>query len=63
MSQWGALAGMGFEFVAAILLPGALGYWLDGKWGTTPWLMLALGAFGFGAGLYRMLRTVNQAMK
>ena len=29
----GAATTVGFEFLAAILLPGALGYWLDGRFG------------------------------
>lgn len=63
MSQWGTMASMGSEFVLSILLPGALGFWIDRKWGTTPWWMLGLGVFGFGAGLYRTLRAVKQLMK
>ncbi len=61
--QVGNVAGIGFEFLAAVLLPGGLGYWLDGKWSTGPWLMLAGGAFGFFAGLYLMLRAVNRVMR
>ncbi len=61
--QWGDLAWLGFEFLAAILLPGALGYWLDGKWSTGPWLMLLGGGFGFFAGLYLLLRAANRVMR
>ena len=48
---------VGFEFLAAVLLPGAVGYWLDSKFGLRPWLMIGLGVFGFGVGLFRMLKT------
>jgi len=34
-------AGLGFQFAATLLAFGALGYWLDGKAGTRPWLMIA----------------------
>lgn len=54
---------VGFEFLAAVLLPGALGYWLDGRFDTRPWLMIVGGVFGFGVGLYRMLKTGAAANK
>ncbi len=63
LAMLGGLATIGFEFLAAVLLPGALGWWLDTKFGTLPWLMLLGGVFGFGAGRYRMLRVANQTMK
>lgn len=63
MRQLGSFASMGVEFIVAVLLPGALGYWLDGKWQTTPWLMLVGGMFGFGLGLYMMLKAAKQAMR
>ena len=63
MRQLGSFASMGFEFIAAVMLPGGLGYWLDGRWQTTPWLMLIGGAFGFGVGLYMMLKAAKQSMR
>lgn len=59
----GAATTVGFEFLATILLPGGLGYWLDGRFDTRPWLMIAGGVFGFGVGLYRMLKSSAAAMK
>jgi F0F1-type ATP synthase assembly protein I len=63
MRQLGSFASMGMEFIVAVLLPGAFGYWLDGKWQTSPWLMLLGGFFGFGVGLYMMLRASKRAMR
>ena len=57
---WVAMSGLGFEFVAAILLPGALGWWLDRMFGSAPWLMLVLGLLGFVAGLRLLMRSVNR---
>jgi F0F1-type ATP synthase assembly protein I len=57
---WLAMSGLGFEFVAAILLPGALGWWLDRMAGTSPWLMLGGGLLGFVAGLRLLMRSVNK---
>jgi F0F1-type ATP synthase assembly protein I len=59
----GSFAGVGLEFLLAMLLPGALGYWLDGKFDSRPWLMLLGGAFGFAVGLYRMLDTVKRSSR
>ena len=55
--------GLGIEFILCVLLPGALGYWLDTKWGTRPILMLVGGGFGFAAGLIRLLRASRQTLK
>ena len=53
-----AFAGSGIQFVVSILVFVYLGRWLDGKLGTTPWL-LVLGAFvGAFAGFYSMYRSL-----
>ena len=57
---WVAMSGLGFEFVAAVLLPGALGWWLDRKMGTMPWLMLVGGLLGFAIGLRLLMKTVSR---
>lgn len=57
---WWNLAGVGFEFLAALLLPGALGYWLDGKFNTRPWLMLVGGLLGFAVGLFQLVRSARK---
>jgi F0F1-type ATP synthase assembly protein I len=54
------MSGLGFEFVGAILLPGALGWWLDRQLETAPWIMLAGGLLGFVAGLRVLMRSVNR---
>jgi len=42
------LAGMGFQFLIAILLFLFIGKWLDSRLGTSPWLLI-LGVFGGAA--------------
>ena len=59
-SQWSRLAGVGIEFFVALLLPGGIGYWLDGLTGWRPWLMIAGGLLGFAAGLLLLVRAANQ---
>ena len=57
---WVAMSGLGFEFVAAVLLPGGLGWWIDRKAGTSPWIMLVGGLIGFAIGLRLLMKTVNR---
>lgn len=58
-----AFAGAGIQLVLSILLFVYLGRWLDGKLGTSPWL-LVLGAFvGAFAGFYSMYRALMASTK
>lgn len=38
-----------------MVLPAALGYWLDGTFGTEPWLTIVGAVLGFGIGLRHLL--------
>lgn len=40
-SDFGRYAGLGLQFVVTLVLFGGLGWWLDGLWGTRPWLLVA----------------------
>ena len=40
-----------------------LGYWLDSKLGTTPWLAFILTVFGLASGLYEAIRILIQATR
>lgn len=51
------------QLAVAVILMFFLGRWLDGKFGTTPWLMLAGMTLGFGAGFYSFLRSVQKLAK
>jgi len=44
--------------VAPMVGAGALGYWLDGKWGTRPWVMLAGLLLGMAGGFVSFFRLV-----
>ncbi len=45
-----------FTFVGAIVVGGAIGFFLDRWLHTSPWLMLAFGGLGFYAGIREVLR-------
>ena len=56
-SPWSYI-GIGFELVAPILLLGFVGYWLDSRFDTDPWLLLVGSLLGIAVGFYTFLRTV-----
>lgn len=60
---WYKMAGIGFEFVAAIALFGGIGYFLDGRLGTSPWLLITGFGLGFAAGLSLMYKAARKSFK
>lgn len=52
---------LGAEFAAIFIGFVFGGHWLDERWGTTPWLLLAGVLLGFGIALYRLI-TVAQRL-
>ncbi len=48
-------AGVGLHFGATIGVFAFLGYWADGRLGTTPWLLLVGVFLGFGLGLKSLI--------
>ncbi len=49
---------LGFTFVAAIVGGALGGYWLDGRWGTGPWLLLVGSLLGIVTGFYHFFSVV-----
>ena len=54
----GPYLSLGIELMAAILLFFAAGWWLDGKLGTEPFLMLGGALLGMAAGFYHVLKAL-----
>jgi len=53
------LSSLGLEMGAAVVIGLLIGIWLDGRFGTDPWLMLLFLFFGFvaaGKGVIRAIR-------
>jgi ATP synthase protein I len=63
LRAWHRLAGVGIEFIVAVVLFGFLGRFADQKLGTTPWLMIVGFGLGFALGLYLMLREANRSFR
>ncbi len=53
---YAALLGLGFELVAPILLLMGIGYYLDGRLGTRPWLLIVGAVLGGITGLVSFIR-------
>lgn len=61
--SWHRLAGVGIEFIVAFGLFAWLGWWLDKKFGTTPWLLIVGCALGFSSGLWSLIKAARKMMQ
>ena len=59
----GALSTVGISFVLAIVLGAWFGWWLDGRLGTAPWMLLIFFFFGLAAGVLNVYRTTGKFLK
>lgn len=50
-----------YQMMAIVGLGAVLGWWLDKKWGTAPWLLLAASLLGIGLGMAVFFRAVIRA--
>ena len=62
-SAWYALASVGFEFAVAIGVFGWIGWLLDNRWHTLPWLTVVGLAIGLIVGFWILVRAVRQSFK
>ena len=53
--QYMKYAGAGLQFALTFLACGALGWWLDGKLGTEPWLMIGGILAGAAGAMYSLI--------
>jgi F0F1-type ATP synthase assembly protein I len=50
---------VGIEIVVALLIGYFAGRWLDGQFGTAPWLTIVLTLCGLGAGVKAVVRVIK----
>lgn len=58
LRQVTALAGAGIQFAVTAALCTAAGWWLDGRLGSSPWLLMGGGIVGAVGAFYRLYRTL-----
>jgi F0F1-type ATP synthase assembly protein I len=51
-------AGAGVQFAAILVASAFAGMWLDGKIGTSPWLLIVTVFFGAATGFYSLYRNL-----
>ena len=54
------MSSVGMEMAVATLIGWGIGYWLDGKYDTGPYLMIVGLFFGVAAGFNGLMRTANE---
>ncbi len=47
-----------WQFIAAVAVMTWLGHWADGRFGTTPWLLVTGALLGFAAGLWSFVKVI-----
>ena len=60
---WVRYSGVGLELAGATAGLALLGYWIDGKFGTSPWGILGGVFIGIVGGLYNMIRESLAAVR
>jgi F0F1-type ATP synthase assembly protein I len=58
---WLDVSIVGIQFPVSIALGFFFGRWLDGLFGTEPWLMIVFSLFGVSAGFLNLFRITAQA--
>jgi hypothetical protein len=61
VSDFGRFAGLGLTFALTMALLGGAGWWLDGRLGTKPWLLVAGVVLGAIGGFVKIVRSVPPA--
>ncbi len=66
-TPWVRSAGMGIDFAAAVAVFVVIGYWIDRRFGSSPWGVLVGAGLGLIGGMYNLIRqglkATRQAVK
>jgi len=60
---WVRYSGVGLELAGAVAGLALVGYWVDGKFGTSPWGILGGVLIGIVGGLYNMVKESLKAVR
>ena len=61
--SWVKYSGAGLELAGATAGLALIGYWIDRRYGTTPWGILVGVVIGIGGGLYNLVKVSMAAMR
>jgi F0F1-type ATP synthase assembly protein I len=59
VARSGPVAAASYTLVGGIILLGGLGYFLDSRWGTAPWLLITGLAIGIVVGFYEVIKAAR----
>lgn len=60
LGKIGPYLGIGIEFALYLIVFLFIGHYLDGRYGTEPWLMILGAVLGFVGGFYSLFRTLSR---
>jgi len=55
-TNWGSMAGVGLQIGVGVGLGCVVGWWLDKKYGWSPWGIVAGSMLGLASGIYLMIK-------
>jgi F0F1-type ATP synthase assembly protein I len=61
--NYGPYLGLGLQLAATVIAMVFLGIWLDGRFGTHPWLTILFSFIGIAAALYSFIKSVLKSDK
>ncbi|MGI6294770.1 MAG: AtpZ/AtpI family protein [Armatimonadota bacterium] len=61
--QTGEILSIGLLILLSTVIGLGIGYWLDKKFGTTPWLIFVFTVLGLMAGLYEAVRILIRSTR
>ncbi len=62
-AQYAKYGGLGMQLAATVGVMVFIGYWLDNKFNTSPWLIIIFSFLGVFTGMYSFIKTVIKSDK